>query len=99
VRIAEDNPLVLVLGAVAAGFLIGSMLPKTRIEQAKIGPTAERVRSEALAKGEEAVERVGERAKAAVDQTADRASSALDEALSTGPTAAPGTYGTTRTVE
>lgn len=103
VRVAQDNPLVLVVGAVAAGFLIGSMLPKTRMEEEKIGPTAERVKSQAMAKGEEAIERVGERAKSALDQTADRADSTLDEARSGGSTGTTtgsyGTYGSTRTVE
>lgn len=75
VRVARDNPLILLVGAAAAGFLVGSMLPKTRMEDEKLGPTAERMRDQAVAKGEETIERVGDRAKEALDQTAERVAS------------------------
>jgi ElaB/YqjD/DUF883 family membrane-anchored ribosome-binding protein len=40
-RLAEDNPLLLALGAMAAGFLIGVALPSTRMENRKMGSTAD----------------------------------------------------------
>jgi outer membrane protein TolC len=55
-----------------------------------------------VAKGEEAIERVSDRARSALDQSADRAESALDDARSGSsgsyPTAPPtGSYGASET--
>jgi hypothetical protein len=39
-RLAEDNPLLVAVGAAAAGFLIGMALPGTRMEDDRLGSTA-----------------------------------------------------------
>lgn len=54
--VAQDNPLGLAVGAVAAGFLIGSLLPSTRMEEEKLGPVASDLRDQATDLATEAVE-------------------------------------------
>jgi hypothetical protein len=104
-RMAEDNPLLLALGAVAAGFLLGMALPTTRVEDEKIGPKADEMKSQAMQRGSEMIERAGDKAQEAVERTTDQARSKMDEARegststsssgSTGTTDLPptGTYG------
>jgi hypothetical protein len=55
--VAKENPLGLALGAAAAGFLIGVALPSTRIEDEKIGETADAVKQSASEMGHEVLER------------------------------------------
>jgi ElaB/YqjD/DUF883 family membrane-anchored ribosome-binding protein len=57
VGIAEENPMGLVLGGVAAGFLVGMLLPSTKIEDEKVGPVADEVKQRAAETGQEAIER------------------------------------------
>jgi hypothetical protein len=57
VGMAEQNPLGLALGGVAAGFLVGMMLPTTRIEDERVGPIADEVKDKAIETGQEAIER------------------------------------------
>lgn len=57
VGFAEENPLGLALGGVAAGFLLGMLLPSTRIEDEKVGPVADDVKHHAAETGQEALER------------------------------------------
>jgi hypothetical protein len=55
--IARDNPLGLVIGAAAAGFLVGLLLPSTRTEDEAIGESADSVKSQAVETGREALDR------------------------------------------
>jgi ElaB/YqjD/DUF883 family membrane-anchored ribosome-binding protein len=57
VGFAEENPLGLAIGGVAAGFLIGMLIPSTKIEDEKVGPMADEVKHRAVETGQEAVER------------------------------------------
>jgi ElaB/YqjD/DUF883 family membrane-anchored ribosome-binding protein len=100
-RIAEDNPLLLALGAVAAGFLIGMALPGTRMEDEKLGPKADELKTQAMQRGSEVIERAGDKAQEVVERTADQARSKIDEmreggstSTSTGALPPTGTYGT-----
>lgn len=54
---AHRNPLGLLAGSVAAGFVAGLMFPPTRMEMRTVGPMAEDVRERAMEVGREAVER------------------------------------------
>jgi ElaB/YqjD/DUF883 family membrane-anchored ribosome-binding protein len=102
-RLAEDNPLLLAVGAVAAGFLIGIALPGTRMEDEKLGPKADEVKSQAMQRGSEMIERAGDKAQETVQRTTDQARSAMEDARkggsstgSTGTLPPPtGTYGST----
>jgi hypothetical protein len=56
-RTAERNPLGLAIAGAAAGFLAGLLTPSTRVEDEKLGPMADEVKSTAAEAGREAVER------------------------------------------
>jgi gas vesicle protein len=55
--IAQENPLGLAVGAVAAGFLVGLAVPSSDVEHEKLGPVADRVKDQAKETGQEALER------------------------------------------
>src|SRR4051795_13096405 len=56
VGIAQQNPLGLAIGATAAGFVVGSLLPGTRVEEEQIGPAASQVREQVTEIASDAVE-------------------------------------------
>jgi Protein of unknown function (DUF3618) len=57
VGIAKENPLGLAIGATAVGFIVGLVIPSTRVEDEKLGPMADQVKEQAKETGQEAVER------------------------------------------
>jgi gas vesicle protein len=73
VGIAEENPIGLALCGVATGFLVGMMLPSTRVEDERVGPIADEVKEKAIETGQEAVERGKEVAGQAAEQAVDTA--------------------------
>jgi hypothetical protein len=79
VGIAEENPIGLALGGVAAGFLAGMLLPKTRLENERMGPIASEVKQKAVEAGEEAVERGKEVAGQVAEQAVETAKEAGQE--------------------
>jgi ElaB/YqjD/DUF883 family membrane-anchored ribosome-binding protein len=52
-----DNPLALVVGAAAVGFLVGMLLPSTRMEDERLGDTADELKRRAVQTGREALDR------------------------------------------
>jgi ElaB/YqjD/DUF883 family membrane-anchored ribosome-binding protein len=64
--LAQENPLMLALGGVAAGFLLGMLLPSTRMETERMGPMAQDIKSTVTDTAEEAFERGKEVAEEAV---------------------------------
>lgn len=77
--IAQENPIGLALGGLAAGFLAGMMLPSTRVEDEKMGPLADQVKEKASEMGEEAVERGKEVAGQVAEQAKETAKEAGSE--------------------
>ncbi len=73
--IAQENPLGLAVGSLAAGFLLGLVVPSTRVEQERIGPIADQVKDKAREAGQEALER----GKQVAQQTAETAKQATQE--------------------
>ncbi len=71
--VAQQNPLGLALGSLALGFLAGSLIPSTDVENEKIGPIADQIKEEAQNVGHEALER----GKAVAAQAQEAASSAM----------------------
>jgi hypothetical protein len=74
--IAEENPLGLAIGAVAAGFVAGLLVPRTRVEDEKVGPAADEVKEKAKETGQEALARgkqVAEQAAESAKETAREA--------------------------
>src|SRR3712207_213228 len=57
VSVAQENPLGLALGAVAAGFIAGMLVPSTKVEDEKIGPMADQVKDQVQQTASEAVDR------------------------------------------
>ena len=97
---AERNPLGLAIGGVAAGFLIGTLLPSTDVENERLGEVSDRVvdaaketASEAVDRGkqvaQEATQAAMETAKESGRQQGEELSSTLQERAQ-GVTDAPG---------
>jgi gas vesicle protein len=53
---AERNPLGLTLAGAAVGFVAGLFAPSTRVENEKLGPMSDQVKSQAADAGQEAFE-------------------------------------------
>ncbi len=82
VGIAEENPLGLAVGGLAAGFLIGMVIPSTKVEDERIGPVADKVKDQARETGQEALERgkaVAQDAAETVREHAQEAASDVKE--------------------
>jgi gas vesicle protein len=54
---AQENPLGLAVGGVAAGFLLGLLVPSSRVEDEKLGPMADQVKDQIKETGQEALDR------------------------------------------
>lgn len=83
VGVAEENPLGLALAGVAGGFLVGMMLPSTRIEDERVGPLADQVKETAAETGQEALDRGKDVAGQVAEQAVEGAKEAGQEALET----------------
>jgi Protein of unknown function (DUF3618) len=74
--ISKENPLGLALAGAAVGFVVGTLLPKTDVEDQKLGKVSDEVAGKAKEAGQEALERgkgVAEDAlRAAADTAQDR---------------------------
>ncbi len=64
---AQENPLGLAVGAVAAGFLAGMLIPGSRVEDEKLGPMADQVKDQVKETGQEALERGKQVAQSAAE--------------------------------
>ena len=68
---AERNPLGLVVGGLAVGFLIGTILPSTRIENEQFGETSDRLIDAAKETVSDGLDRGRQVAEEAVDAAVD----------------------------
>jgi gas vesicle protein len=68
VSVAQENPIGLLVGSAAVGFLAGMLLPRTRMEDEKIGELSDQVKQTASQAGQEALQHGKE-----VAQTASQA--------------------------
>jgi hypothetical protein len=69
---AQENPLGLAIGSIAAGFIVGLLLPSSNVEDRRLGPVADDVKAKAKETGQEALERgqqVAQEAAQAAQQT------------------------------
>lgn len=76
VGVAEENPIGLALGGLAAGFLAGMLLPSTKLEDRRVGPMADELKSRAKETAEEAVERGKEVTSQVTEQAVETAKEA-----------------------
>lgn len=67
VGVSRQNPLGLALAGVAAGFVAGTMLPSTDVEDERLGEMSDEVTAKAREAGQEALERTKDVAREAVD--------------------------------
>jgi gas vesicle protein len=83
VGVAEENPLGLALAGLAGGFLVGMLLPSTRIEDERVGPLADSVKETAAETGQEALDRgrdvAGQVAEKAVETAKEAGQEQADE--------------------
>jgi hypothetical protein len=84
---AERNPVGLVIGGVAAGFLLGTLIPKTRVEDEQMGEISDRLMDAAKSTAGEAVEHgkqvAGEAVGAAVETAKESGREQSEELSST----------------
>jgi hypothetical protein len=98
VGISKQNPLGLGIAAAAAGFVVGTLLPSTTMENERLGEVSDQVGEKAREAGQEALERGKDVAREAVDsaketvsdqtgtQAEEMASSLRDKAQEVGTT-------------
>ena len=79
VGVAQENPLGLVVGGIAAGFLLGMMIPSTRIENEKLGELSDQVKDQVKETGQEALERGKEVAQKTAQAAGEAASETVKE--------------------
>lgn len=79
VSVAQENPIGLAIGAAAVGFLAGMAIPSSRIEDEKLGPIADDLKTKARETGQEVLDRgkqvaqeVGQRAAESVQDAAQQ---------------------------
>jgi hypothetical protein len=70
---AESNPLGLALGGLAVGFVVGTLLPQTRVENEQMGEMSDRLIDAAKDTASEAVDRGKQVAQEAVGAAVDTA--------------------------
>ncbi len=65
--IARQNPLGFAVGGAALGFVVGLLVPSTKVEDEHLGDVGDRVRETASEAGQEAVERGKDVARSAME--------------------------------
>ena len=73
--IAQENPLGLAIGSIAAGFVVGVLLPASRVEQERIGPIADQVKDQVREVGGEVADHTKQVAQDAAQAATDAAKS------------------------
>jgi hypothetical protein len=73
VGISKQNPLGLGIAAIAAGFVVGTLVPSTNVEDEKLGEMSDQVGEKAREVGQEALERGKDVAREAVDSAKETA--------------------------
>jgi hypothetical protein len=97
VGVSHENPLGLAVAGMAVGFVVGTLLPSTRMEDEKVGAVSDQVVDSAKEAGQEALDRTKSVAQEAVqsatqtvqesgqDQAQEMASSLREKAARTTP--------------
>jgi hypothetical protein len=73
VSVAESNPLGLGVAALAGGFLIGMLIPSTKVENEKLGPASTQLKEQAKEAASEAVDHGKQVAQEVASTAADTA--------------------------
>jgi hypothetical protein len=67
VGVSSQNPIGLAIAGAAAGFIVGTLIPSTRIEDEKVGQLSDQVGEKAKEAGQEALDRGKDVAQEALD--------------------------------
>jgi gas vesicle protein len=70
---AQENPIGLAVGAIAAGFVVGMLLPATRVENEHLGPVSDQIKEQAREVSGEAVQHGKELAQDVAESAAGTA--------------------------
>jgi hypothetical protein len=73
VGVSKQNPLGLAVAGAAAGFVVGTLLPSTSMEDERLGEMSDQVGEKAREVGQEALDRTKDVARGAKEQSADEA--------------------------
>jgi hypothetical protein len=73
VGVSKENPLGLAVAGAAVGFVVGTLLPKTTVENEKLGELSDQVAHNVKEAGQEALERGKSVAQDAAEAAADTA--------------------------
>jgi hypothetical protein len=79
VGVSKENPLGLVIGGAAVGFVVGLIVPSTRVEDEKIGETADQVKDAVKESGQEAFSRGKQVAQETIDAATGTAKDSAQE--------------------
>jgi ElaB/YqjD/DUF883 family membrane-anchored ribosome-binding protein len=88
VGLSKQNPFGLAIGGAAVGFLVGLLMPTTRVEDEKLGPVSDELKERASEVGSDALERgkhIAEETLESAKQAAADASRASDDTTSHDP--------------
>jgi hypothetical protein len=86
VGVSKENPLGLAVAGAAVGFVVGTLLPKTDVEDEKLGQTSDEVTAKVKEAGQEALDRgksVAQDALGAATDTAKDSAGQQAEEMST----------------
>jgi gas vesicle protein len=70
---AQENPIGLAVGAIAAGFVVGMLLPATRVENERLGPVSDQIKEGAREVSGEAVQHGKDLAQDVAESAAEAA--------------------------
>jgi gas vesicle protein len=79
VGVSKENPLGLAIGGAAVGFLLGLLMPSTRVEDEKIGEMADQVKDTLKESGQEALDRGKQVAQDAVGAASETARDSMQQ--------------------
>jgi gas vesicle protein len=79
VGVSKENPLGLVIGGAAIGFVVGLIVPSTLVEDEKMGETADQVKDAVKESGQEAFDRGKQVAQEAIDAATGTAKDSAQE--------------------
>jgi gas vesicle protein len=83
VGLVQENPLGLVIGAAAVGFIAGLLIPSTKVEDERLGPIADQVKEQAKQTGQEAIEHGKQIAQDTAQTAAQKAQEVASEVKDT----------------
>lgn len=83
IGVSKQNPLGLGIAAAAAGFVLGTLLPSTDLEDERLGEMSDQVGQKAREAGQEALERGKDVARETADSARERSAEQAQEMAST----------------